>query len=64
MSTAIDTASILASLLKSNTIHKNLRSSVLVEHAVRRGEGLLADNGALWRIPANIPVANLKTSSR
>src|ERR1700742_374452 len=47
MSTAIDTASILETLLKSNKVHKNLYSGVLVEHAVRRGEGLLADNGAL-----------------
>lgn len=46
MSTAIDTASILESLLKGSKVHKNLRSSVLVEHAIRRGEGMLADNGA------------------
>ena len=44
---AIDTASALETLLKSNTVHRNLHSGVLVEHAVRRGEGLLADNGAL-----------------
>ncbi len=47
MSTAIDTASILETLLKNNKVHRNLHSGVLVEHAVRRGEGLLADNGAL-----------------
>src|ERR1700730_3330753 len=46
MSTAIDTASILETLLKGSKVHKNLRSSVLIEHAVRRGEGMLADNGA------------------
>ncbi len=46
MSTAIDTASILETLLKNNKVHRNLHSGVLVEHAVRRGEGLLADNGA------------------
>jgi phosphoenolpyruvate carboxykinase (ATP) len=46
MSTAIDTASILETLLKTNKVHSNLHSGVLVEHAVRRGEGLLADNGA------------------
>jgi phosphoenolpyruvate carboxykinase (ATP) len=46
MSTAIDTASILETLLKSSKVHKNLRSSVLIEHAIRRGEGMLADNGA------------------
>ncbi|MFL6314015.1 MAG: phosphoenolpyruvate carboxykinase (ATP) [Terriglobales bacterium] len=44
---AIDTASALETLLKSDKTHRNLHSGVLVEHAVRRGEGLLADNGAL-----------------
>jgi phosphoenolpyruvate carboxykinase (ATP) len=44
---AIDTASTLETLLKSNQVHRNLHSGILVEHAVRRGEGLLADNGAL-----------------
>ena len=44
---AIDTASTLETLLKSNKVHHNLHSGVLVEHAVRRGEGRLADNGAL-----------------
>jgi phosphoenolpyruvate carboxykinase (ATP) len=44
---AIDTASALETLLKSNKVHRNLHSGVLVEHAIRRGEGLLADNGAL-----------------
>jgi phosphoenolpyruvate carboxykinase (ATP) len=47
MSTAIDTASILETLLKTNKVHSNLRSSVLIEHSIRRGEGMLADNGAL-----------------
>ncbi|MBZ5509432.1 MAG: phosphoenolpyruvate carboxykinase (ATP) [Acidobacteriia bacterium] len=44
---AIDTASTLETLLKSNKVHRNLHSGILVEHAVRRSEGLLADNGAL-----------------
>jgi phosphoenolpyruvate carboxykinase (ATP) len=44
---AIDTASALETLLKSNKVHRNLHSGLLVEHAIRRGEGLLADNGAL-----------------
>ncbi|MGC2696804.1 MAG: phosphoenolpyruvate carboxykinase (ATP) [Candidatus Angelobacter sp.] len=44
---AIDTASTLETLLKGNKVHRNLYSGVLVEHSVRRGEGLLADNGAL-----------------
>jgi phosphoenolpyruvate carboxykinase (ATP) len=44
---AIDSASTLETLLKSDKVHRNLHSGVLVEHAVRRGEGLLADNGAL-----------------
>jgi phosphoenolpyruvate carboxykinase (ATP) len=45
--TAIDTASSLESLLKNNKVHRNLHSGVLVEHSVRRGESMLADNGAL-----------------
>src|SRR4051812_47840425 len=44
---AIDTASTLGTLLKGNKVHFNLHSGVLVEHSVRRSEGLLADNGAL-----------------
>ncbi len=43
---AIDTASALETLLKTNKVHRNLHSGPLVEHAVRRGEGHLADNGA------------------
>ncbi len=43
----IDTAAALETLLKTNPVHRNLHSSVLVEHAVRRGEGQLANNGAL-----------------
>lgn len=42
---AIDTATALDTLLKSNNIHRNLQSSVLVEHAIRRDEQHLADNG-------------------
>jgi ATP-dependent phosphoenolpyruvate carboxykinase len=44
---ALDTASTLDTLLKSDKVHRNLHSGILVEHAVRRGEGLLADNGAI-----------------
>src|ERR1700739_2812877 len=44
---AIDTASALETLLNSTKGHRNLHSGALVEQAVRRGEGLLADNGAL-----------------
>ena len=44
---AIDTAATLETLLKGDKVHRNLHSGILVEHAVRRGEGLLADNGAL-----------------
>ena len=44
---AIDTASTLDTLLKSSKVHTNLHSALLVEHAVRRGEGAIADNGAL-----------------
>src|SRR5260370_29097775 len=43
----IDTVAALVTLLKSSPVHRNLHSGVLVEHAVRRGEGHLADNGAL-----------------
>jgi phosphoenolpyruvate carboxykinase (ATP) len=43
---AIDIASALETLLKTNKVHRNLHSGPLVEHAVRRGEGHLADNGA------------------
>jgi phosphoenolpyruvate carboxykinase (ATP) len=34
-------------LLNPGTIHANLSSAVLLEMAIRRGEGVLADNGAL-----------------
>ncbi|HZU33212.1 MAG TPA: phosphoenolpyruvate carboxykinase (ATP), partial [Candidatus Angelobacter sp.] len=44
---AIDTASTLDTLLKSSKVYSNLHSGALVEHSVRRGESLLADNGAL-----------------
>src|SRR5258708_36405033 len=43
---AIDTASALETLLKTNKVYFNLHSGPLVEHAVRHGEGHLADNGA------------------
>jgi phosphoenolpyruvate carboxykinase (ATP) len=43
---ALDTAAALETLLKTNKVHRNLHSGPLVEHAVRRGEGHLADNGA------------------
>jgi phosphoenolpyruvate carboxykinase (ATP) len=45
--TALDTTAVLDSLLASNKIYRNLRSGPLIEHAIRRGEGHLADNGAL-----------------
>ena len=45
--TAIDTEAVLDTLLKGSQVFRNLRSGLLVEHAVRRNEGLLADNGAL-----------------
>lgn len=44
---AIDTTTALETLLKTGKVHLNLRSGLLVEHAIRRGEALLADNGAL-----------------
>src|SRR5437868_11323477 len=37
----------LAELLRHNHVHRNLRSAVLVEHAIRRDEARLASNGAL-----------------
>jgi phosphoenolpyruvate carboxykinase (ATP) len=37
----------LETFLKTNTVYRNLHSGILVEHAIRKGEGLLADNGAL-----------------
>lgn len=45
--TALDTTAVLESLLKINKAYWNLRSGVLIEHAIRVGEGHLADNGAL-----------------
>src|SRR5215467_5393295 len=43
---AIDTASALDTLLRTNKVYSNLRSGPLVEQAVRKDEGHLADNGA------------------
>ena len=43
----LDKTALLESLLRSNKIYGNLRSGPLVEHAIRRDEGQLADNGAL-----------------
>ncbi len=43
----IDATAVLEALLKSNPVQRNLHSGILVEHAIRRGEGQLADNGAL-----------------
>ena len=37
----------LEKLLTGKSVHRNLSSAVLVEHALRRGEGRLASNGAL-----------------
>lgn len=45
--TVLDTASALNSLLSRNKVYLNLRSGPLIEHSIRRGEGHLADNGAL-----------------
>jgi phosphoenolpyruvate carboxykinase (ATP) len=44
---AIDSASAVETLLKTNKVHRNLHASVLVEHSVRLGESTLASNGAL-----------------
>lgn len=46
-STVVDSASAIDSLLTGDKAYRNLRSGPLVEHAVRRSEGHLADNGAL-----------------
>src|SRR5437762_3049230 len=46
-SPVFDTTALLESLLTGNKIYGNLRSGPLVEHAIRRDEGQLADNGAL-----------------
>ncbi|HWX56018.1 MAG TPA: phosphoenolpyruvate carboxykinase (ATP) [Verrucomicrobiae bacterium] len=43
----LDTAAALEALLKTNPVHRNLHSGLLAEHAIRRAEGQLADNGAL-----------------
>src|SRR2546421_2655655 len=45
--TVFDAAAVLDTLIKSNKTHHNLRSGSLVEQSIRRGEGQLADNGAL-----------------
>ena len=45
--TILDTAAVLDTLLKSNKVYRNLRSGPLVEHSIRREEGMLADYGAL-----------------
>ncbi len=50
MSTAsplLDSAAAVEALLKNNPVHRNLHSGILAEHAIRRGESQLADNGAL-----------------
>jgi hypothetical protein len=44
--TVLSIASTLDTLLKSDKVDCNLHSGVLVEHAIRRVEGQLADNGA------------------
>jgi phosphoenolpyruvate carboxykinase (ATP) len=45
--TVLDTTAALDSLLAAKKVYRNLRSGPLVEHAIARGEGQLADNGAL-----------------
>jgi phosphoenolpyruvate carboxykinase (ATP) len=43
----LDTTAVLDSLLAGKKVYRNLRSGPLIEHAIRLGEGHLADNGAL-----------------
>ncbi|HLJ86497.1 MAG TPA: phosphoenolpyruvate carboxykinase (ATP) [Candidatus Angelobacter sp.] len=43
----LNTAAVLESLLKQNKVHHNLHPATLVEHAIQRKEGELAENGAL-----------------
>src|SRR6267154_6524507 len=43
----LDAATIVSELFKINKAHRNLQSGALVEQAIQRGEGQLADNGAL-----------------
>jgi phosphoenolpyruvate carboxykinase (ATP) len=44
---AIDTNAAIETLLNKNKVYRNLHSGLLVEHSIRKGEGQLADNGAL-----------------
>jgi len=47
MATSVfDAATVLSEILKTSKVFRNLHSGALVEHAIRRGEGQLADNGA------------------
>src|SRR5882672_2645662 len=43
----LDAATIVSELFKTNKAHRNLQSGALVEQAIQRNEGHLADNGAL-----------------
>ncbi len=45
--TVLDVTSVINSLLATNKVYLNLRSGPLIEHAIQRGEGRMADNGAL-----------------
>src|SRR6266849_5663324 len=48
MATSVfDATTVLSEILKTSKVYRNLHSGGLVEHAIRRGEGQLADNGAL-----------------
>src|SRR5260221_14272135 len=48
MATSVfDATTVLSEILKTSKVYRNLLSGILVEHAIRRGEGQLADNGAL-----------------
>ncbi|HWZ42165.1 MAG TPA: phosphoenolpyruvate carboxykinase (ATP) [Candidatus Saccharimonadales bacterium] len=48
MATSVfDATTVLSEILKTSKVYRNLHSGGLVEHAIRRGEGQLANNGAL-----------------
>src|SRR5438132_3945074 len=47
MATQTEVQSELKELVSRRDVHRNLYEGALVEHAIRRGEGRLASNGAL-----------------
>ena len=61
---AIDSASALETLLKTNNVHRNLHAGVLVEHSIRLGESTLASNGALVGYTGKYTGAPPGTNSR